>query len=275
MAGEVKNLQWNRFLMQELVERREALMKIIASREKALERAPEGRLRVARKKNNYQYYWRSDPKDTNGIFIPKKKESLAYRLAQKDYDGVVLKCAERELAIVEDYLQQLKDASLEEIYDSYSISRQSLIRPVFIPDKQYIENWKKEYYVPMPFDEEMPKYYSENGVRVRSKSELIIANMLERNGIPYKYEYPLNLPGIGIVRPDFICLNMVKRMEKIWEHFGMMDNISYANKSTQKIALYETNGYTVGENMILTFESLSVPLSTEYIQVKIEQNLLR
>ena len=52
------------------------------------------------------------------------------------------------------------------------------------------------------------EFYSNSGVRVRSKSELIIANMLEKYGIPYRYEYPLLLNGNDLVRPDFLCLNI-------------------------------------------------------------------
>ena len=99
--------------------------------------------------------------------------------------------------------------------------------------------------------------------------------MLEYYEIPYKYECPLYLEGAGIVRPDFTCLNVVRRREMVWEHLGMMDNIAYANKNTQKISHYEENGFVVGENMILTFETSGVPISTHIIRMKIEQNLLR
>ena len=73
---------------------------------------------------------------------------------------------------------------------------------------------------PMPFWDDT-EFYSNNGVRVRSKSELIIANLLEQYDVPYKYEMPLSLDENGIVRPDFIALNVRLRSEYVWEHLGM------------------------------------------------------
>ena len=126
----------------------------------------------------------------------------------------------------------------------------------------------------MPFVDQAYDFYSNNGVRVRSKSELIIANMLEQNGIPYRYEYPIVLKDGKNVRPDFLCLNIRTRREYVWEHFGMMDNIAYANKNIAKIQAYEQNGFLAGKNMIMTFESSVTPISSSTIKQMIEEYLL-
>ena len=108
---------------------------------------------------------------------------------------------------------------------------------------------------------------------MRSKSELIIANALEQCGVPYRYEYPLYLKGIGTVYPDFTCLNINKRKEIVWEHFGMMDNISYANKNIAKIQTYNQNGFFPGKNMIMTFETSQNAISSNIIQNMIKEFL--
>ena len=71
-----------------------------------------------------------------------------------------------------------------------------------------------------------------------SKSEIILADLLNRNGIPYRYEYPVHLKGWGKVYPDFTLLDVRKRREIYWEHFGMMDDSEYAEKAIQN---YLTN----------------------------------
>ena len=63
---------------------------------------------------------------------------------------------------------------------------------------------------------------------------------------------------------------------ELWKTYldGMMDDPEYANKNIKKISIYEQNGYHAGNNMILTFESSQVPLSSNIIKDKIEQYLL-
>ena len=58
-----------------------------------------------------------------------------------------------------------------------------------------------------------------------------------------------------------IIKNVKRRKEFVWEHFGMMDNISYANKNVQKLNVYEQNGFTMGDNLIATFEGRNTSLN--------------
>ena len=148
-----------------------------------------------------------------------------------------------------------------------------LVKPLFDDDDNFIANWKAEEYAPMGFNDNT-EFYSNDGVRVRSKSELIIANLLEQYGVPYKYEKPIVLEGLGQVRPDFVCLNLRTRKEFIWEHFGMMDNAAYANKNISKLNSYQQNGYYVGKNMIATFESSVTTINSRNLKGIIEEWLM-
>ncbi|MCR5101182.1 MAG: hypothetical protein K6B41_07485 [Butyrivibrio sp.] len=153
--------------------------------------------------------------------------------------------------------------------------RKILVEPIITSDKIFVEKWLNEKISnPMEFDNET-EFYSNKGVRVRSKSELIIANMLEQYNVPYKYERPLLLKKWGQVRPDFTCLNVVQRKELIWEHFGMMDSPSYANKNIVKMANYQQNGFFVGKNMITTFETSVCPISSLNVKKMIEHYLIQ
>ena len=184
-----------------------------------------------------------------------------------------MKQAEKELQQIEKYLAVLEKTQIEDIYENMSLPRQELITPVVLPDDRYITAWLNEEYQGMPFDN-AGSFYSAKGIRVRSKAEVMIADMLEHYDIPYRYEYPITLNGLGLVLPDFYCLNISSRKEIIWEHFGMMDNIAYANKNIKKIAAYEQNGYYAGDNMIMTFESSQVVLDSNLIKKKIENYLM-
>jgi hypothetical protein len=76
-----------------------------------------------------------------------------------------------------------------------------------------------------------------SGDMVRSKSEVIISNLLHKGEIPFRYEQLL-LAGDGTPRlPDF---TLTSRGETyFWEHLGMLDQTTYANEWDRKRAWYE------------------------------------
>ena len=117
----------------------------------------------------------------------------------------------------------------------------------------------------MIFKEGIPEYYTRKGLRVRSKSEVIIADILDELYVPFLYEKPLKLK-TGIVHPDFTLLNIKERREVYWEHFGMMDDIEYRNNAMMKIRNYEASGLYQYDSVIWTFETGSYPLNTKDIR---------
>lgn len=267
-----KEVETSRRVGVAIKDRKVELERIVKKLEQKVSLAPKGGLRVLKRKNSFQYYWRKKPQDVNGTYIPKSKIEIANKLAQRDYEQKVLSIAKKELDIINSYESLIGNESIQAAVEQYNNGRKRLIKPISIPDKQYADMWQDVKYERFGFDEEN-EYYSINGIRVRSKSEVIIANLLEHYDIPYKYEYPLTFER-SVTRPDFICLNVRTRKEYVWEHFGMMDDMEYANKNIKKISFYEQNGYYAGNNMILTFESSQVPLNSNIIKNKIEQYLL-
>ena len=153
-------------------------------------------------------------------------------------------------------------------------SRQVLIKPVTVPDRQFIEEWKQESYQPKGFQEGSPEYYTGSGIRVRSKSEILIADTLDRYNVPFRYEYPLSIKGFGTIHPDFTVLNVRERKEYLWEHLGMMDDPDYSEKALCRIEQYESDGYFPGEQLIITHETATHPLNTKLINKLIKRYLL-
>lgn len=74
---------------------------------------------------------------------------------------------------------------------------------------------------------------------VRSKSEVIIANMLVDREIPFKYEEPLYAQDGTMYLPDF---TVTFRGETFyWEHVGMLNRQDYKAHWDKKLAWYEKN----------------------------------
>ena len=159
-----------------------------------------------------------------------------------------------------DDLPSLAPEQIEHLYNSLNEIRQELITPVYTPAEDTLNLWNNVQYNSLDIPDDTPDFYSDNGEQVRSKSELIIANKLKQHNIPYKYEYPLVLSTGVTVHPDFTCLNINTRQEFIWEHFGIMGDSDYMNKTLKKINDYAKSGYVLGRNFIATFESSSIPL---------------
>jgi hypothetical protein len=121
-----------------------------------------------------------------------------------------------------------------------------------------------------PYDEilSMHEWYEEGKIHrtlseymVRSKSEVIIANMLFERGIPFKYEVPLFAPDGTFYLPDFtITWN---GEEWYWEHLGLMEDENYRNRwNTVKKPWYEK--YFSGR-FVTTIESGSLSKDAQSI----------
>lgn len=74
-------------------------------------------------------------------------------------------------------------------------------------------------------------------VLVRSKSEVIISNMLFEREIPFRYEQPLFAPDGTFYLPDFTVT--WRGVDYFWEHIGMIQHENYRQKWEKKRLWYE------------------------------------
>lgn len=93
-------------------------------------------------------------------------------------------------------------------------------------------------------------YKTRKGDRVRSKSEVIIANLLYDLGISYEYEKKLFYTKTKWIEPDF-TIN-INSKEFYWEHLGMLGIESYDDRWLEKLNIYKK--YFPG-TLKTTFES--------------------
>lgn len=268
------------------------LKQVLAVTQKHLANTPQGHLRVSQKGHNPEFYQITEPGDTHGTYIPRAKLPLARRLAQKDYDTRLIKQLIQEIRALQKYLAQTKggnnckasgdsagrgsstDSALTAIYTKLCPARQSLVTPITLTDAQYAAQWQAVSWTGLPFTPDSDDYITARGERVRSKSEVIIADTLARHGIPYRYEYPLELKNGHIIHPDFLCLNVRTRAEFYWEHFGLMDDPDYLERTLGKLKDFAENKILPGKNLLFTMESTACKLSTRQIENLINEFLV-
>lgn len=261
-------------LRKQLKNELERLKEISRKTERSLKEAPKGALRLSKSQGSTQYYYLTKGAPRNGKYISKKDSDLVRRLAQKKYDEEILKYANNAVHKIAGLIDIYSDDRIEEIFYSEHPERQKLIAPVESTFEQSLKEWMKVPYTGKTFQENSPVILTNAGVRVRSKSEKIIADYLEYTGIAYKYECPINLRPFGNVYPDFTILSPKNGQEIYWEHEGMMDNPEYARSAIQKIELYEKNGIYPGEKLILTFETSTAIINSELIKSLVKRYLL-
>jgi ATP-dependent exoDNAse (exonuclease V) alpha subunit len=113
------------------------------------------------------------------------------------------------------------------------------------------------------------------GELVRSKSEVIIANLLHASGIDYAYERELIGETVsGTVRPDFTFVDPGGDVI-VWEHLGMLDRPDYHSSWERRRAWYEANGFELGVTLF-TSEEYGVGLDSAALdkQVAVLRDLL-
>ena len=261
-------------LKEMLLLEQDRLERILQKTTERLQDAPQGTLHLSSSSKWVQYYHRMPGEKGKGKYIPGSDKELIRRLAQKSYDEKVAKLAGRRLSQIRRIAEEYADEEMEEIFLKEHREKQKMIRPVETTWEELLGRWMAEDCKRKEFREDTPVILTEQGERVRSKSEKILADYFFRNRIPYKYEKPLELKGYGTVHPDFTFLSKGTKQEIYWEHNGKMDDPEYARNAVRKICAYENNGILQGERLILTFETEKNVLDTRTVEKLADRYLL-
>lgn len=171
------------------------------------------------------------------FILPKHKRALLWR--ELFYTGITRAQTHCTLLVEADIspilsLRRRENSQLVRI-------NSSLFRFRPIPREfQTMHEWYEEGKIHRTLTEEM----------VRSKSEVIIANLLADRDIPFRYEIPLYADDGTFYLPDFTIT--WRGEEWYWEHLGMLHDERYRNHWETKRAWYEKHGFA--DRLITTSE---------------------
>lgn len=173
------------------------------------------------------------------------------QLARKCYLEEYLKVLTNNLKAVEYCKKHYIYFTPEIIVENLIAKHPNLPRNILLMPNA--DDWASEPYMKNPHYMENLEYITAGGTIVRSKSEWIIASMLETMGIPYRYDVQIKC-GKQIYYADFV----IKRSDGtllIWEHFGRTYDKVYMAKNKVRIEDYIQLGYRPWDNLIWTYES--------------------
>ncbi len=228
-----------------------------------------------RGKDEIQYYISGMPTvprySRSRKYAIKSDRHIVKELAAREYHDTVVDSLQEEF----DQLDQLEKFYLSgggmDAYRGFNYLKRSIVQPYFESDELYRERWENAEFQHKILKETESSLVTDRGERVRSKSEILIANMLYRMNIPYRYECALVLSDQYIFYPDFTILDIMKRREVYFEHFGMMDDPKYATDAIKRINIYEKNGIVLGDNLFVDFETRENPLNIKNVEKMLKQ----
>ena len=279
-------------------ERRSGLNNIVKSAKRELARleamkkeiddflicAPLGCLKWQKKKGKIYYYHQfvenSSTEDARNLplrkYIKRENLFLTKSLAQKHYFISIKPIVEKNIKLLKNLINNYQQDELEKAYESLADERKQLVTPLQTSIEEKRRIWLEEVYKKSDMYPENLRYETEQGDMVRSKSEVIIANILYKHqkNILYKYERPLQVMCNGKIKtlyPDFTVFNLHTGEIKYWEHAGRMDDSYYANEFVKKINTYITNGILPGRDVFLTFETQANPLDIKVVNRTVER----
>lgn len=237
---------------------------------KAAETLP-GYVLIRRKIRGKDCYYYRKPGSDRQYYISKKKTVLLRQLQQKRVAAHVLSPIRNNIRLLNSLLKEYRQIS--EVYDAYF--------PDTFKKSAPFEKSNTDSTVRTATDSaahlENLKHLTSFGLRVRSKSEAIIAELLYSLHIPFTYEKPLRVKcADGIWRtlhPDF-TFTLPDGREIYLEHFGMMNDPAYREISYRKLTDYFHNGIYPPHNLIITMDGPDGELDTAAIHQMLQDQIL-
>ena len=212
------------------------LNKIEQTIQEQLKGAPKEILRVSKSNGVFQYYTFKNGKRT---YIPKKQKQLAQAIAQKDYNKKMEMLIKKNIHALKLFTKHYSPQKSENYFQRLPPARKILIKPFFLDKETYAKQWQAQKYEPNR-DSPTGNFFTTKDEHVRSKSEVIIANLLNTKGIPYHYETPVKI------------------------------NTSLTLKLVKRLAIYAQKNIFPGKNLILTMETQEQPLNIKDVEKVID-----
>ena len=140
---------------------------------------------------------------------------------------------------------------------------------IFLQGDINVDDWINEPYKINSFPINTP-HYTANNLCTRSKSEAMIATRADDRKLLYRYDAEVRLDNKSVY-PDFTFLDIKRRRILYLEHLGKVDDERYMLRNLRKLEEYAECGIVLGDNLFITYETQSKPLSISDIDNKLDE----
>ncbi len=264
--------------------------KDLNSRTRAISRLPEGKVITTRNHHKPVFYRLSEHGGKKKRTVIKDIDELA-ALLRSEYLTKVTPADQKRAEAMQQCLKTMTECRDDDVILEKMIGRvmknSSLLREMMpgasalqieaelrgrILNSAELSAWEKAPYAKSDYRSENRVFMTSRGLMVRSKSEVIIAELLYAYGIPFRYEELRFIDGTAYA-PDFTIMRADGSIV-YWEHMGKVDSFRYFDRQLSKLRTYYTEGIVLWKNLIITFDDENGLLSAAEIRNKIETMIL-
>ena len=199
------------------------------------------------------YYLRDLPHGPSR-YAKKQDMNLVNNLKLTRFQTLSIRLLESNIQLQENFLRQYQEASFAAVN-----ARLPKAYRFYFDEKMPLQNKKLLQVMSSqnPYHKENLVHKTSFGLLMRSKGEIMIAEILQAAGLEFYYERPLELMdengNIVVVYPDFTIL-LGHKSFFYWEHKGMMNEAEYFMRDREKMLLYYQNGIYEPKNLIVTHD---------------------
>lgn len=245
------------YIISCMLTEKKILNKLVSRFEREIKYLPEGGLcrKVIKGKPYLYHFTESRPGTFVQNYIANKDEELKIALKRKRFIQRSLPYLRNNIKIIDAFIKKYRPYNPSEIIASLPKAYEGLdyYNNYFDIGENDLSLWSKEDYVRNELYPEGLIHGTISGLKVRSKSEAIIAGLLEANNVPFRYEASLHL-GEKVYYPDFTILRPRDNKILYWEHFGMADDEEYSFSMNKKMSIYRKHGIVPWNQLITTYE---------------------
>ena len=241
---------------------------------KELSLCPEGKL-YEQKKNGRTYYIQVIYNKGKQIHtgINSKPETINALIRKELYEKELQICLQRQDAVLQ----------MEKNWPAFDLRREILLfeekHPGFNEriianaiQQKALSEWASAEYEKSDYKPEEKKQINSHGLRVRSKSEVLITEKLYEHSIEFRYEQVMTIGKIKL-NPDFTIRRSDGKIF-IWEHEGLTNVKTYLDWQTRKSQLYASVGVVPWDNLIVTYDNDNGIIDLRIVEAEIKNKLL-
>lgn len=256
-----------------MVQTKEFFEKMLAELEGQLQKvneelktSPSGSVVRVKRGNRYSFF---QVEKHEGKRIRKSitnNSTLINALARKAYLTAEIKLLRRDISALKQFYCIYEEPTYDRII---SMLPERMLRYQLTPLPA--EDWSAQEYPQSTYMPESKIHTTTRGLKVRSKSELLIAEKLYAHSIPFRYEQVLSVNGIQFA-PDFTIKTESGKLI-YWEHCGLTNNKEYMEKHRWKLSVYEEADIVPWDNLIITYDDKYGILNLSIIESEISNKI--
>ena len=197
-------------------------------------------------------------------------EVLKRSLARKKYLEMQLAHLKEDIAVLQNVHKRISGSNPADILRMLPRAYTMLPTEYFFPDQS---DWENESYPMSDYKPEMRRHLTSRGLKVRSKSELIIAEKYYENAVQFRYEQILFYGTTKLV-PDF-TIRAPGGHIIYWEHCGMTNDENYISHHKWKMSIYEKMDIVPWKNLIVTYDDENGNVNIPLIESEIKNKILK